>query len=129
MKFCPVLLPLRVAAKPDAISGFAGWIVSEECARQCAVKVLRPVRAREGSAERTPTPSKARYGAQHRRQARADALSLDPSAWRAVQMICATARGSDVFRSGSEGAEGAMTTLLDSRIQMQGFPCLLNGWS
>jgi len=58
------------------------------CAAQCA---------RKGGAVRTSSPSRARYGAQRWRQARADALSLDPSAWRAVQMICATARGSDVF--------------------------------
>ncbi len=47
MKSCPVLLPYRVAAKPDAISGFAGWIVSEECALQCAVMVRRAVRAQK----------------------------------------------------------------------------------
>ena len=97
IKSCPVLLPLRAAAKPDAISGFAGQIGFRECARQCAVMVRRPVRAREGSAMRSPTPSAARYGAQHRRQARADALSLDPSAWRAVSWLRATARGSGVF--------------------------------
>lgn len=52
----------------------------------------------------------ARYGAQHRRQARADALTLDASAWRAVEPACATARGSDVFAlvQGSKVASPAM---------------------
>lgn len=43
------------------------------------------------------------YDARHRRQARADALSLDTSAWRAVEPACATAKGSVDFRSGSGG--------------------------
>ena len=62
-------------------------------------------RARKGSAERSPTPSTARYDALHWRQARADALTPDASAWRAVEMICATARGSDV----SLGLRGAVS--------------------
>lgn len=41
------------------------------CAAQCA---------REEQVVRAPTPSRARYGAQHQRQARADALTLDASA-------------------------------------------------
>jgi hypothetical protein len=70
-KSCPVLLPLRAAAKPDAISGFAGQIGFRECARQCAVMVRSPMRAQNGSAERSTTPSRARYGAQPRGQGRA----------------------------------------------------------
>ncbi len=62
--FRPVLLPLRAAAKPDSQWCFASQIGHQECARQCAVIVLRPVRALEGSAVRSPSPSKERYGAQ-----------------------------------------------------------------
>jgi len=45
------------------------------CAAQCALK---------GGVVRSSSPSAARYDALHWRQARADALTLDASAWRAV---------------------------------------------
>lgn len=104
-KSCPVLLTAGCVNKTGQLRWLRPSYRMGRVRGSVRVHGAQMRRARKGSAERSPTPSTARYDALHWRQARADALTPDASAWRAVEMICATARGSDV----SLGLRGAVS--------------------